>query len=195
MNPKTSPVKKRLSVLFIAICSSLLLFLLAKNPASDLYFETRELQTQLKMIRQEKEELLIINEETVRIFEEEALTSSEQDRLALSIPLEKDLPIALANLEKLVKQYPLNLNTLKTAPHNLQEVTGKMEVELGISGTVEEVDLFLSQVNSLPHLFKLDSITWNSAGDEKENAELFLVLEFYFVDPHELDAGKAHNDF
>lgn len=195
MNLKNSPGKRISKLLLICICSSLLLLLIVNGPASDLYHEARNLQAQLQVIRQEKEKLLAIKEETARINEGAGFSSAEQDRLALSIPLEKDLPLALANLEEMVLLYPLNLNNLKTAQKNRQDVTGTMQVELGISGSKEEIDLFLSQIINLPHLFTLDSIIWSQDGEGDNNADLSLVLEFYYIDPHELDPGLANQDF
>ncbi len=195
MSLKKNPGKRISTVLLLCICSSLLLLLIIKGPAPDLYLEARNLQAQLQVIRQEKEKLQAITEETARINEGAGFSAAEQDRLALSIPLEKDLPLALANLEEMVQLYPLNLNHLKAAQKNLQDITGTMQVELGVSGSTEEIDLFLNQIITLPHLFTLDSIIWSQSSEGDNNADLSLVLEFYYIDPHELNPGLAYQDF
>ncbi len=171
--------------LFLIIIAGLIILALFNPVSVSLFKETGLLREQLLLKQSEKAELTALVAEADPIRAEWELLAAEKERLETMVPLEKELPFALVELEKTIKSFPLELRRLQAGEKRFLDNHGLLVVELSIAGPPAAAEAFLGRLTTLPHFLVFDSLTW--AYSAEGEVLLDLELELLFVDPDQLE--------
>ncbi len=167
--------------LILLTAVALIVFAVTRSPAPDHFHAARDLQAELQQTRTERDAFMAIKDELNQARAEWELLSKEKGRLETIVPLKKELPFLLVELEKTINRHPLHLNHLRTGEKKRHHAYGTILIELGLSGQPAELERFLNRLVNQPHYTAYDSITWNYAPDNEVEVE--IGLELYYIDP------------
>ncbi len=180
------PKKGKSKIIILALITTALLALNLFNQGPAGYWhEIRALRDQLSFTRAEKERLSAILAGAGEVEAEWELLFSEEERLETLFPLERELPFALVELEKLLAGYPLELRRLQMGEKKYLYNHGLVMVSLAASGCPAEAEAFLYRAANLPRFLAFDSITLTRSGDDEVMID--LELELFFIDSDLID--------
>lgn len=140
--------------------------------------EIDQLKTRLDNLNQKRDELSSLDGQ-------EILT--EVNKAVKALPSRKDIPGLVASVEKLVGLNQLTLNSFSLTPGKIStessevaQEEGTLEVQLGLSGTLENVKNFLAKTVSTARLLSIGNISLTS---QKEGGLDVGIAVSYFYEP------------
>jgi|GEM_PF-6743556 len=135
-------------------------------------------------IKEEREELRNRMEYLIEITSRETALETEwvyhQEKLANTsyrVPFTSEVAFALADLEEMLKDYPIILRTFKADEITRLEEYGIVKITVHVTGSDVSLHRMLKAMEEeYPYLLKLKELAWSTIDSREVNLELELCL-------------------
>lgn len=151
------------------------------------YAEIKDLLEQRAELEQETALLNSILEQKDQINADWLIWQGDRDRLNRAIPEREDLAAVLGKLDAHLNLFEGTVNKF-----NIGETTDHLQYStislyLSVSGSKDQVQLLLQNLETFPHLLIIDSIAWAATADELVKLDLLFRLIFMNInEAHEI---------
>ncbi len=173
-NPKFANSRKGFVILFLILS---IMFYAGWNLTGKLiYSEIIDLRKQIKQINREKDQLTLIITQREEIEVEWTRWQEKKELLDKIVPIKEDLPFVLVNLEKYINHLPGTVHNYQVGETTSQQNYIETRINLSISDQAHRIHALLEQIEKLPYLLIIDSVSWSQAVGEEVRLDLVLQL-------------------
>ena len=161
----------------ITILLLLLLILAGRHfSGASIYAEIKGLLEQRARLKTDTALLLLTLDQKDNINADWIRWQNDRDRLNQAIPDQKDLCGVLGKLEALLNRFDGTVHHFSIGERTDYVQYNDISLVLSVSGSTDQAQVLLHNLETFPHLLIIDSITWAASGNELVKLDLRFRL-------------------